>query len=51
MLRKKDFKEIEKIERYSQKKVYTGIARARLCVCVYVWCICVCVIDEYIYKN
>ena len=37
--RKKDIEEIEKIEKYSQKKV--KIVNNSLCVCV---CVCVCVL-------
>ena len=39
--RKKDLREIEKIEKYSQKNIYVRIAYNSLCVCV---CVCVCVL-------
>ena len=31
---KKDIGEIEKIEKYSQKSIYNGIARISFCMCV-----------------
>ena len=38
--RKKDFGEIEKIGKYSEKNVYVRIALTHLCMCV---CVCMCV--------